>query len=57
MIETTKPCFPGCRNGSSPTPGEVGPPGPGPQTLLVAAIVVAGALMVFDGSYGLITGK
>ena len=25
--------------------------------LLVAAIVVAGALMVFDGSYGLITSK
>lgn len=27
------------------------------STLLVGAIVVAGALMVFDGSYGLITGK
>jgi Sap, sulfolipid-1-addressing protein len=27
------------------------------SALLVAAIVVAGALMVFDGSYGLITGK
>jgi hypothetical protein len=120
MIETTKPCFPGCRNGSSPTPGEVGPPGLaaaylgsarprqttvfyllgamlmstviavavvvllrnvglsrphehtpryGPRlrpglllrahgaALLVASIVVAGALMVFDGSCGLITGK
>jgi hypothetical protein len=42
------------RTGSSPWPGEVAGTARGTA---IGAIVVAGALMVFDGSYGLITGK